>query len=105
MRRPGKSAAAVKAVLLGRLLPVLLALGVAGAAMVVGAGAISAAAGPQRLPDLDQQTPADLVITRAGAGPRAPYVLGFRSAVSNVGDGPFIIGGHRPGPETGTMVA
>ena len=45
------------------------------------------------------------MITRSGSGAAASYVLGFRSAVSNVGDGPLIIEGHRPGQETGTMVA
>lgn len=47
----------------------------------------------ERLPDLDQETPSGLRITRSGS----MYFLGFRSAVRNVGDGPLIIDGHRTG--------
>jgi len=79
--------------LLIRLLPVL------GAAAVVVPAAIaigqSAPQGPPLLPDLDQATPAGLVITRAGRGARRSWRLGFRSAVANVGDGPLLIEGRR----------
>jgi lysyl oxidase len=95
---------AVKNVIAWRLLPVLAAIGAAAAALALAGSASSAGTGPARLPDLVQQTPRDLVLSRA-AGQKAPWVLGFRSAVSNVGDGPLIIEGHRPGAEVGTMVA
>ncbi len=44
------------------------------------------------LPDLDQEMPTQLEITRAGH----TWRLGFRSAVRNIGDGPLIIDGDRP---------
>jgi glucose/arabinose dehydrogenase len=95
----------VTAVLRGRALPTVVAMVVAAAALAIAGRAISAPTGAVKLPDLVQVTPTDLVITRSGGGAQAPYLLGFRSAVSNVGDGPLIIEGHRPGQETGTMVA
>jgi glucose/arabinose dehydrogenase len=95
----------VTTVLARRLLPTVVALTLTAAALVLAGRAISAPNGAERLPDLVQVTPTDLVITRSGGGAHAPYLLGFRSAVSNVGDGPLIIEGHRPGQETGTMVA
>src|SRR4051794_40401212 len=95
----------MKRVLTLRVLPVIAALGASAVALVMAGRAAPAAGGATRLPDLVQQLPRDLVITRAGATPRAPYVLGFRSAVSNVGDGPLVIEGHRPGGQMGTMVA
>jgi hypothetical protein len=52
------------------------------------------------LPDLDQETPTGLVLTKARAGWR----LGFDSAVRNVGAGPLIIDGTRP-TDTRTMSA
>ena len=45
------------------------------------------------------------MITRAGTPSKPVYRLGFRSAVSNVGDGPLVINGHRSGLDTETMVA
>ena len=92
-------------VLVFRVLPVMLALALAATGLAVIARAPVAAAGSERLPDLDQQTPTGFVITREWAGTRSVYVLGFRSAVNNVGDGPLIMDAHRPGLETGTMVA
>jgi glucose/arabinose dehydrogenase len=92
-------------VLVRRVLPVVLALVVTAVALVIAGRATSAPTGAERLPDLVQETPTNLVITRAGTGARASYLLGFRSAVSNVGDGPLIINGHRPGAQTRTMVA
>jgi glucose/arabinose dehydrogenase len=49
-----------------------------------------------RLPDLDQETPAQLSVREGttSAGHRS-YVLGFRSAIRNVGDGPLTIQGSR----------
>jgi len=95
----------MKSVLAWRVLPVLSALALSAFALVLIGRASSAAGAPARLPDLVQQTPRDLEITRAGTGPKAPYVLGFRSAVSNIGDGALVIEGHRRGPEIGTMIA
>jgi Lysyl oxidase len=43
------------------------------------------------LPDLVQEQPGDLVVTRSGQ----EFRLGFRSAVRNVGAGPLQIAGHR----------
>jgi hypothetical protein len=51
------------------------------------------------LPDLDQETPSGLVLTKARSGWR----LGFDSAVRNIGDGPLIIDGKRPVPGARTM--
>jgi hypothetical protein len=85
-----------------RLLPALLAAAViAVAAVLVSAAADAGSAGPPRLPDLDQELPTRLIVTRAGD----EYRLGFRSAVRNIGDGPLIIDGHRPDAGTRTMVA
>jgi glucose/arabinose dehydrogenase len=95
----------VRRVLVLRVLPVVAALAVSAVALVVGGRATMAADGPQRLPDLVQVTPTDLVLTRVGVGARASYVLGFRSAVSNLGEGPLIINGHGPGAAAATMVA
>jgi Lysyl oxidase len=89
-----------------RLLPALLAAAlIAAAAALVAASADAGSAGPSRLPDLDQEAPSMIVVVRAGPPEQPEYRLGFRSAVSNVGDGPLIIDGHRPDLGTGTMVA
>lgn len=50
---------------------------------------------PALLPDLDQQPPedVDLVVERSGRAVR--FLLGFRSAVDNVGSGPLVIDGAR----------
>jgi lysyl oxidase len=56
---------------------------------------LRAAAPNDRLPDLDQETPSELALqTRTVDGHRS-YVLGFRSAVVNVGGGPLIVKGSR----------
>jgi hypothetical protein len=94
----------LKRVLVVRLLPTLGAILIAASA-VVAVATRPAAAGQQRLPDLDQVVPDQLVITRVGTRVHPRYRLGFRSAVSNIGAGPLIIEGHRPGPETDTMIA
>jgi glucose/arabinose dehydrogenase len=88
-----------------RVLPVVLAIGVATALLAVLVGTPSALAGSERLPDLDQVTPTDLVITRVRANEKPAYVLGFSSSVENVGDGPLVFDAHRAGPETETMAA
>ena len=80
--------------MLGRLLPVIIALVLGGAAVAAWAGGadrISSAA--QRLPDLDQEVPWNLEVTRDQA--RGGYRLGFSSAVRNVGAGPLIVSGRR----------
>src|SRR3954452_11248341 len=71
--------------MLVRLLPALLVT----VALALGAHALSSQAfvGLPLSPDLDQEAPSKLVVTRAGDG----YVLGFRSVVRNVGDGPLIV--------------
>ncbi len=73
-----------------RLAPVALAA----AAIVPAAMAVSEprAAGARLLPDLEQEMPAGLEVTRAGK----EWRLGFRSAVRNTGDGPLIIDARRP---------
>ena len=89
--------------MLGRLIPVLIAL-------VLGAAAVAASAGgsrelspaSQRLPDLDQEAPWNLGVTRDEA--RGGYRLGFSSAVRNVGAGPLIVSGRRRAT-TPTMMA
>jgi hypothetical protein len=85
-----------------RLVPALLAtVLIAAAAVLVSASADAGSKGHPRLPDLQQEVPSGLVVTAAGA----EYRLGFRSAVRNVGDGPLIIDGHRPGADRSTMIA
>src|SRR5215207_5405897 len=92
-------------VLAFRVLPVVAALALAAIPVTIAVRTPVAAAGSERLPDLDQAAPSGLEITRAGTRTRSVYRLGFQSAVANVGDGPLIIDGHRPGPGTGTMDA
>ena len=80
--------------MLGRLIPVIIALVLGTAAIASSAGGshdLSPAA--QRLPDLDQEVPWNLQVTRDQA--RGGYRLGFSSAVRNVGAGPLIVTGRR----------
>jgi hypothetical protein len=82
------------AAVLLRLAPALAAAAVLlPAALAIGQ---SAPEGPALLPDLDQEVPTDLRITHVRKGGRSVWRLGFRSAVTNVGDGPLIIQGRRP---------
>jgi hypothetical protein len=82
-----------------RLLPALLAtLLLAAAASALPRGDADA---PQLLPDLEQEPPSQLIVTRA----KGTYRLGFRSAVRNVGAGPLVIIGHRGDRSVDTMVA
>ena len=66
---------------------------VAVAAMIPAALAASQTTpeGRALLPDLDQEAPTEVVLTKAGE----VWRLGFRSAVRNIGDGPLIMDGHR----------
>jgi Lysyl oxidase len=75
--------------------------------MSTAAAAVSrnAADGPPLLPDLDQELPSGLVITHVRHRSRTSWRLGFRSAVRNVGDGPLLIEGRRPGHGQRSMVA
>jgi hypothetical protein len=91
----------VRKVLVLRVLPVLVALGVTAALLAATTRTPSALAGSELLPDLDQVTPSDLTISLTRGG----YVLGFSSSVENVGDGPLIFDAHRPGTDTSRMVA
>src|SRR3954447_7444962 len=83
----------------------LVALGlVAAIALVARASGARAADGPL-LPDLDQETPGQLMVAPTGNPGHERWWLGFSSAVSNVGFGPLTIVGHRPDATTPTMVA
>jgi hypothetical protein len=80
--------------MVGRLLPVIIALVLGGAAVASSAGGSrELSPSSQRLPDLDQETPWNLEVTRDRA--RGGYRLGFSSAVRNVGAGPLIVSGRR----------
>ena len=82
-----------------RLLPAVISIG----ALVPAAMAISDAPsqGSRLLPDLDQEAPSGLLVSRA---PHS-WELGFASAVRNVGAGPLIIDGHRFSRMEETMAA
>jgi hypothetical protein len=90
-------------VLIARVLPVVIAIGLVAAVAPLAARPPRAAASSLRLPDLRQVAPADLVLTRAGTAARPVYRLGFESAVDNVGDGPLIIDAHGRHPGDRTM--
>jgi glucose/arabinose dehydrogenase len=72
-------------------------------ALVVSAVPAVSHASTARLPDLDQEAPSQLDVAVVGEGKRPDYRLGFRSAVRNIGAGPFIIDGNRP-KGTPTMI-
>lgn len=88
-----------------RTVPALVAaVLLAGVAVAVSNSASTrAAAATERLPDLEQEIPAKLEITRHARAPH--WRLGFRSAVRNVGDGPLIMSGRRPKAGVEAMVA
>ena len=88
-----------------RTVPALLAAVLLAAVAVAVSNSASsrAAAATELLPDLEQEVPTGLEITRHARAPR--WRLGFRSAVRNVGDGPLRITGRRPEPGVETMVA
>ena len=84
----------------------LLAALVAVAALVASVSAVAhATAGApvagELLPDLDQETPNQLLIAHA----EHHWLLGFQSAVRNVGAGPLLINGHRSSRATPFMEA
>lgn len=95
----------VARVLLLRVLPVLIAVLATSVTVVVAGTPAPPPPGSERLPDLDQAVPKDVVITLASVRGRTVHRLGFSSAVSNVGEGPLIIQAHRPSTADGTMVA
>jgi Lysyl oxidase len=86
-----------------RLLPATAAA----VALGLGAHALAghAATGVPLLPDLEQEPPGNLVVSRVGSARHHVYWLGFRSAVRNVGRGPLRISGHRFDRGTVRMVA
>jgi len=68
------------------------------AVLALGPGPVSGpapAAAAELLPDLDQETPAQLDVRASGAPGRRTYRLGFGSGVRNVGTGPLVIEGRR----------
>ena len=82
-----------------RWLPVLV-VSAAGVALAAAAILLLRDDGPEELlPDLDQAVPAELEIVEEGDS----YRLVFASAVDNVGRGPLLIDGERPGLETPAM--
>src|SRR3954462_8372823 len=81
--------------------PRSIALAIAGLALV--AGPAEARDGVLRLPDLDQETPAQLDVMVAGAPGRPYFRLGFGSAVGTGGAGPPVGDGHRAGRRTPNM--
>jgi hypothetical protein len=85
---------------LARVIPALAAIGL----MVPAAIALGGPApqGEPLLPDLDQEMPTQLILTKTR---HVGWRLGFQSAVSNVGAGPLIIDGRRLGPAQPTMDA
>jgi serine protease len=74
--------------------PLFVALGLA--MIPYASPAHSGVLAAEQLPDLDQEVPTELQVTKTtGSGGAPSYVLGFRSAVRNIGDGPLVIKGHR----------
>jgi hypothetical protein len=94
-----------KARALARGVPAVLAtlLLVPAALAVARSGA--GVSGPELLPDLDQELPTQLMLTRAGDPHHPSWRLGFRSAVRNIGDGPLIIDGNRGNEGLNRMTA
>jgi glucose/arabinose dehydrogenase len=58
-----------------------------------------------QLPDLDQEPPSELTVLPTGTQKHRHWLLGFSSAVSNVGAAPLTISGHRADQSTPTMTA
>ncbi|MFL5896334.1 MAG: lysyl oxidase family protein [Thermoleophilaceae bacterium] len=82
------------------------ATGVSAAAITAGATAGGAPSPVGLLPDLDQQTPTALRIANTSAGgQKAHWVLGFQSAVRNIGAGSLVITGTRMSRKSATMEA
>jgi hypothetical protein len=90
--------------MIGNLVRRLVAGALSAATLGAGAAGSGAAAAPvDLLPDLDQQTPTALRIAHIGEDGRAQWVLGFQSAVRNIGAGPLIISGRRDSTTTPLM--
>ena len=88
------------------LVPTVAVVALCCAALAAGAGGRDRVTPESALlPDLDQEAPWDLEITRSGPDARPEFRLGFGSAVRNVGDGPLIISGRRRAAANGTMTA
>jgi glucose/arabinose dehydrogenase len=81
----------------------LTALVAARGATVPWTGSDMVSGAAERLPDLDQETPSQLEIRETISEGRPSFLLGFRSAVRNIGDGPLIVTGHRPDTSTRYM--
>jgi len=81
----------------------ITALIAAGGGTVPWTGPELAAGSEERLPDLDQEPPGQLEIRERISEGRRSFLLGFRSAVRNIGDGPLIVTGHRPDTSTRYM--
>ena len=81
----------------------LLAAGLAVAAVTLGVA--SAGTARELLPDLRQEVPYKVGVTRESAGGRTVHRLVFASAVSNVGEGPLVVEGARATVETPAMAA
>ncbi|HEX4733046.1 MAG TPA: lysyl oxidase family protein [Thermoleophilaceae bacterium] len=74
------------------------------ATLAAGAGGSPVQAPPvDLLPDLDQQTPTALRIANIPSAGRTQWVLGFQSAVRNIGAGPLVIDGRRGSANTPLM--
>jgi hypothetical protein len=84
------------------LLTALLAVAAVGASVAAVAHATAGApAAAELLPDLDQETPNQLLIAHVGHH----WLLGFQSAVRNVGAGPLLVNGRRSSRATPFMQA
>jgi len=63
------------------------------------------AASPELRPDLEQQAPSELALKTKTTGGRKRFLLGFRSATDNVGEGPLSVFAFRQSPVVPTMRA
>lgn len=86
-----------------RVLPAVAAIALGVPAAIAAGG--THPRGTALLPDLDQEAPAGLVVTRGVRHGHRIWRLGFRSAARNVGSGPLIIDGRRPDPGQRRMAA
>jgi hypothetical protein len=87
----------------------LLAVAIGVAMLIAGVGSTmqainsQGAVRPERLPDLDQEVPADLEVKVVATAAGTSYRLGFSSAVRNIGAGPLVVSGSRPDTSTPFM--
>jgi dipeptidyl aminopeptidase/acylaminoacyl peptidase len=63
------------------------------------------ASSPELRPDLEQRSPSELSLTTATRDGRKRFLLGFRSATDNVGEGPLSVFAFRQSPLVPTMQA